>query len=288
METRKMHIQGMEVQVEGSGPRTVLMLHGWPDTLAVWDGTVRALQNNYRCVRLTLPGFGDVQERPPVVPKLDDVVDALVAVIQTVSPGAPVTLMLHDWGCIFGYELAMRHPQRVEAVVAIDIGDHNARAYLQSLSLKQKLAVAAYQLWLAKAWMVGRYLHPGLGNRMTRWMAGLMRCPVLAPQLSWTMNFPYVMQWFGMRGGLRTRPVKLTCPVLYVFGERKPFMFHSPRWLHTLRASEDGAAHALRCGHWVMLEQPEAFHALVLRWLAGRERRKSHRSAQELQVLRAK
>ena len=39
METRKMHIQGMEVQVEGAGPRTVLMLHGWPDTLAVWDGT---------------------------------------------------------------------------------------------------------------------------------------------------------------------------------------------------------------------------------------------------------
>jgi pimeloyl-ACP methyl ester carboxylesterase len=236
------------------------------------------LQNTHRCVRLTLPGFGPGQAHPPVVPRLNDVVDALVAVIQNVSPGAPVTLMLHDWGCIFGYELAMRHPQRVEAVIAVDIGDHNARAYVQSLSLRQKLAVAGYQIWLAQAWMVGRYLHPGLADRMTRWMAGRLRCPVPADRISWTMNFPYAMQWFGVRGGLRTQPVELQCPVLYTYGERKPFMFHSPRWLHTLRASEDGAAHAVRSGHWVMLDQPEAFHALVLRWLAGRERRKMHRS----------
>ena len=109
----------------------------------------------------------------------------------------------------------------------------------------------------------------------------------------WLLGVVAAIHWEALKIWLkgekiRTRPVKLTCPVLYVFGERKPFMFHSPRWLHTLRASEDGAAHALRCGHWVMLEQPEAFHSLVLRWLAGRERRKSHRSAQELQVLRAK
>ncbi|WP_296508033.1 alpha/beta hydrolase [Rhodoferax sp.] len=278
MQTRKMPIQGMEVQLEGRGSRTVLMLHGWPDTLDVWDGTVKALQNQYRCVRMTLPGFGPGQAEPPVVPRLDDVVDALVAVIQTVSPGAPVTLMLHDWGCIFGYELAMRHPQRVEAVVAVDIGDHNAGAYLQSLTGRQKMAIAGYQLWLAQAWWVGRYVHAGLANRMTRWMSRVMRCPVTPDKLSWTMNFPYAMRWLGIRGGLSTQPVRLDCPVLYVYGERKPFMFHSPRWLHTLRASEEGAAHGLRCGHWVMLEQPEAFHALVLRWLAGRERRKVNRA----------
>ena len=73
--------------------------------------------------------------------------------------------MLHDWGCIFGYELAMRHPQRVEAVVAIDIGDHNATGVSPVLVAEtENWPVAAYQLWLAKAWMVGRYLHPGTGQ----------------------------------------------------------------------------------------------------------------------------
>jgi pimeloyl-ACP methyl ester carboxylesterase len=276
MATEHLLVNGLGVQVEGEGPRTVLMLHGWPDTLRVWDGTVRVLQAHHRCVRLTLPGF-DINAGSPDIPSLDHIVASLLAVIQTVSPGAPVTLLMHDWGCIFGYELAMRHPERVSGMVAVDIGDYNAGAYLASLSLRQKAFIAFYQLWLATAWMVGRHVHGGLGNRMTRWMAGAMRCPVPPEQLSWRMNFPYAMRWFGLRGGLPTRTVQPACPLLYVFGERKPFMFHSPRWLHTLRASEDGAAHALRSGHWVMLDQPEAFHALLLRWLSGRERRKSSR-----------
>ena len=83
------------------------------------------------------------------------------------------------------------------------------------------------------------------------------------------MNFPYVMQWFGMRGGLRTRPVKLTCPVLYVFGERKPFMFHSPHWLETLARNPANVALGFRSGHWVMLDAPQAFHAAVRSWLDG-------------------
>lgn len=273
---QELHVNGVNVRIEGVGPRTVVMLHGWPDTLHVWDGTVQALRSHHRCVRLTLPGFGITDGKVPP-PTLDEVVASLLAVINAVSPGEPVTLLLHDWGCIFGYELAMRHPERVAAIVAVDIGDYNAGAYLSSLSVRQKLYIAGYQLWLATAWAVGRYLHGGLADRMTRWMARAMRCPVPADQLHWTMNFPYAMSWFGLRGGLKTGPVKPTCPVLYVFGEHKPFMFHSPRWVHTLRASEDGAAHALRCGHWVMLDQPEAFHALLLRWLAGRERRKSSR-----------
>ncbi len=273
---QELHVNGVNVRIEGVGPRTVVMLHGWPDTLHVWDGTVQALRSHHRCVRLTLPGFGITDGKAPL-PTLDEVVASLLAVINAVSPGEPVTLLLHDWGCIFGYELAMRHPEHVAAIVAVDIGDYNAGAYLSSLSVRQKLYIAGYQLWLATAWAVGRYLHGGLADWMTRWMARAMRCPVPADQLHWTMNFPYAMSWFGLRGGLKTGPVKPRCPVLYVFGERKPFMFHSPRWVHTLRASEDGAAHALRCGHWVMLDQPEAFHALLLRWLAGRERRKSSR-----------
>jgi len=270
-----MQVEGIAVHVQGSGPRTVVMLHGWPDTRRVWDGTVSALSGHHRCVTLTLPGFDQADAPAPHdPPTTEEMLRRLQAVLDAVSPSAPVTLLLHDWGCIFGYELAMRLPQRIEAVVAVDIGDYNASAYTSVLTPGQKMSVLGYQLWLALAWAVGRHVHGGLGNRMTRWMAATLRCPIPAADVRWQMNYPYAMRWFGLRGGLNTQQVALQCPVLYVFGEHKPFMFHSPRWVHTLRASEDGAAHGLRCGHWVMLEQAEAFHALLLRWLAGRERRK--------------
>ena len=50
-------IDGIDVRAEGQGPRTVVMVHGWPDTYRVWDAQVAALQGQYRCVRFTLPGF---------------------------------------------------------------------------------------------------------------------------------------------------------------------------------------------------------------------------------------
>jgi pimeloyl-ACP methyl ester carboxylesterase len=47
----------VDVILEGSGPKTVVMLHGWPDTHRLWDGQVAALKERFRCVRFTLPGF---------------------------------------------------------------------------------------------------------------------------------------------------------------------------------------------------------------------------------------
>jgi pimeloyl-ACP methyl ester carboxylesterase len=75
-------------------------------------------------------------------------------VVQQVSPQKPVTLVLHDWGCVFGYEYAATYPERVSRMVAVDVGDHNSRALNASLSAKAKWAVFSYQIWLALAWQI--------------------------------------------------------------------------------------------------------------------------------------
>ena len=54
---RSTTINGTEVWLQGQGDEVILMLHGWPDTRALWDGTVAALQDRATCARLTLPGF---------------------------------------------------------------------------------------------------------------------------------------------------------------------------------------------------------------------------------------
>src|SRR3989344_5618914 len=46
---------------EGSGP-TILMLHGWADSLHTWDLVIAQL-TGFRIIRLDLPGFGG-SERP--------------------------------------------------------------------------------------------------------------------------------------------------------------------------------------------------------------------------------
>ena len=261
-------VEGTPVVVQGQGEQLILMLHGWPDTLSLWDGTVAALQDRYTCARLTLPGFE--ADSPVPLLSLDAMTDFLCRVVQRVSPDRPVTLMIHDWGCVFGYELALRHPERVARIVAVDIGDHNAGALQRLWTARQKASVIGYQLWLALAWKIGRAgaLGDALGTRMTRSMARWMRCPTEPERMSWRMNYAYAMRWLGTAGGLtQTRKIRPTMPLLYAYGERKPFMFHTPRWLQEQAARKGCRTQGFDCGHWVMISRAQAFHALVRQWL---------------------
>jgi len=260
-------VQGTDVFLEGRGDRTVVMVHGWPDTHRLWDGAVAALQADYRCVRFTFPG----SDAPPAgpAPSLAEITARLLAIIDKASPDQPVTLLLHDWGCFFGYELAARHPERIARIIGVDIGDATSPAYIKSLTLGSKLMILIYQFWLASAWFVGRYLSGAVADAMTRWMAGAMRCPAPKPGIRWFMNLPYAMTWFGVGGGIGSAMrFKPHCPVLYFYGERKPFMFHSRKWLDAVNAAPGSKAVGYASGHWVMVDQAGEFETQVRQWLA--------------------
>ena len=267
--TSPLQIDGVDVWVEGQGSHTVVMLHGWPDTVALWDDSVAALREGYRCVRFCLPGY-DLARLPRAV-SVDAMTGLVRKIVDAVSPHEPVTLLLHDWGCLFGYEFAARHADRVARVIGVDIGDTSSGAYLQSLSGKEKLMIAGYQLWLALAWKLGPVL-PGLANRMSRTMARAIGCRNPPERIGWQMNYPYAMQWFGSLGGMRgvARVDKLLgvdMPALYIYGRRKPFMFHSARWIEQLTQAPGCEVLALDTGHWVMRQQPLEFNTCVRAWL---------------------
>jgi cis-3-alkyl-4-acyloxetan-2-one decarboxylase len=124
--------------------------------------------------------------------------------------------------------------------------------------------VLVYQVWLALAWKLGG----SLGTRMTRAMARWLRCPTDPASITHKMNYPYAMQWFGTAGGFKqASQIQLPMPLLFVYGERKPFMFHSAKWLDKVAAAPGSAVQGLPCGHWVMISRPEPFHARVRAWL---------------------
>src|SRR6185503_1148200 len=131
---------------KGDG-KTIVMVHGWPDTARLWHPQIEALQDRYECIAITLPGF----EGEKRAYTLDEVVEAIRAAVGD----RRVTLLLHDWGCLYGYQFAMRHPERVERVIGVDIGDAGSRAHLAEIGVRGKLMIVAYQHWLALAWCVG-------------------------------------------------------------------------------------------------------------------------------------
>jgi cis-3-alkyl-4-acyloxetan-2-one decarboxylase len=253
-----MRIQGVDVHIDGEGAETILMIHGWPDTYRLWDEPVSYLKTGYRCARFSLPGFEVTQPARPMT--LDSMTALIEDIVSALSPDKALILMLHDWGVLFGSHFMAKHPDKVSRLISIDVGDSNSREFLSSLSLKAKLMIAQYQLWLALAYKLG-----GLGDRMSRFMARRLGCRADPARIGAQQNYPYVLQWTG--GFKKVRSALPHCPTLYLYGQRKLFMFHSQSWLREINAMPGSEAHGMATGHWVMVNDPSGFKARVVAWL---------------------
>jgi pimeloyl-ACP methyl ester carboxylesterase len=261
-----MKVEGMEVFVEGEGPETIVMIHGWPDTYRLWDRQVEALRLRFRCVRFTLPGFD--RREPRQAYSLDEVIEAIRRIVEQTCPGEQATLLLHDWGCFFGYQFVMRHPQLVGRLIGVDVGDAGSRRHRQALGLKAKAMIFGYQIWLALAWRIGGRL----GDWMARAMARALAYPGDPDCVGAHMGYPYYVQWTGALGGYRrAKVIAPPCPMLFIYGKRKPLMFHSSAWAEGVAASPGSLVLGFDTGHWVMIERAEEFNHAVSGWLAAGE-----------------
>jgi pimeloyl-ACP methyl ester carboxylesterase len=137
---------------------------------------------------------------------------------------------------------------------------------VRELPLRAKLGIAGYQLWLALAWRIGGKL----GTRMTRWMADKLQCPTDPATIHVGMNYPYDITWTGSHGSYRhVLPVQPKWPLLFIYGKRKPLMFHSRAWLEKLRADSRCRVVGFETRHWVQVEEAEGVNAEILEWLNG-------------------
>lgn len=106
---------------EGKG-ETVLMVHGNPTWSFYFREVVKALSPNYRCIVPDHIGMGlsdrpnDARYRYTLKSRVDD----LDTLMERVAPSGPVTLIVHDWGGMIGMSWAVRHPERIKAIVALN------------------------------------------------------------------------------------------------------------------------------------------------------------------------
>jgi pimeloyl-ACP methyl ester carboxylesterase len=85
----------IEYEDEGTGD-TLLMLHGWMNSLRAFDAIAEQLRGTYRIVRLDLPGFGK-SETPPQAWGVAEYTQ-LVAAFLAKKDIKPVALIGHSFG----------------------------------------------------------------------------------------------------------------------------------------------------------------------------------------------
>lgn len=102
----------------GSGEPLVL-LHGFPQNWYMWRSLVPELAKHYRVIAPDTRGAG-WSDAPAGGYGKEQLADEVAKLMDAV--GAPrARVMGHDWGGWIGFQLALRHPEKVQQYVALSI-----------------------------------------------------------------------------------------------------------------------------------------------------------------------
>lgn len=162
--------------VGGSGP-PLLLLHGYPQTLAMWHKIAPALAAHYTVVCADLRGYGD-SEKPPSGPPHEAyskraLAADMVAVMKALGYSR-FRLAGHDRGGRVAHRLCLDHPDAVERVAVLDISP--TRIMFERTD--QAFATAYYHwFFLIQPFdlperMIGADPAYYLAQKMKRWSAG--------------------------------------------------------------------------------------------------------------------
>jgi NAD(P)-dependent dehydrogenase (short-subunit alcohol dehydrogenase family)/pimeloyl-ACP methyl ester carboxylesterase len=110
LDEKRRRVRGDDVDLavyETGDPRkpTVLLVHGYPDTHAVWDEVVELLREHYHVVTYDVRGAGE-SSRPFGRRHygFEHLMADMRAVLDAVAPDRKVHLVGHDWGSIQSWE----------------------------------------------------------------------------------------------------------------------------------------------------------------------------------------
>ncbi|MCV7227350.1 alpha/beta fold hydrolase [Mycolicibacterium komossense] len=106
---------------------TIVLLHGTPASSHMYRNLIPALADRYHVIAPDYPGFGH-SERPGV-DEFDYTFDALADHVDALLDRLSLTryaLYVQDYGAPVGWRLALRHPERIAAIVT-----QNGNAYVE-------------------------------------------------------------------------------------------------------------------------------------------------------------
>lgn len=122
VEHRFVLARGLRFHVAQAGPaggEPLVLVHGWPQHWFMWRKVLPALAREHRVLCPDLRGLG-WSDAPPGGYEKERLADDLGAILDAL--GVPrVRLMAHDWGGWAAFLLALRAPERIERLVALNI-----------------------------------------------------------------------------------------------------------------------------------------------------------------------
>ena len=280
--------EGIDIQavVGGSGP-PLLLLHGHPQSHAIWHRVAPALAAHYTVVACDLRGYGDSSKPQGDLEHANYSKRAMagdaLAVMRALGFDS-FRVLAHDRGARVAHRLAADHPQAVLRMALLDIAptlamyaqanDAFARAYwhwfflIQPAPLPERLIEADPAAYVVD--VMGRR-SGGLSVFDPRALAEYQRClslPGAAHGLCEDYRAAAGID-LGHDRADREQGARLAMPLLVLWGEQGVVHRCFAPLKEWRDVADDVQGEALPCGHYIAEEAPEALLERVLPFLIG-------------------
>ncbi|WP_208458688.1 alpha/beta fold hydrolase [Comamonas antarctica] len=280
--------EGVELHawVGGQGP-ALLLVHGHPQTSAIWHRVVPTLAQHFTLVVADLRGYGD-SSKPRGAPDHANYSKRVLArdllrLMQQLGH-ARFSVLAHDRGARVAHRLAMDHAGAVERLVLLDIAptlsmyeqtsEDFARAYwhwfflIQAAPLPERLIEADPGAYVRDV-MGGR--SAGLAPFDARALAEYARClalPGAAHGLCEDYRASAGIDLAHERED-RAEGRRLAMPLLVLWGEQGVVHRCFQPLQEWQRLADDVRGWPLPCGHYIAEEAPRALLDAALPFLQG-------------------
>jgi haloacetate dehalogenase len=253
-----------------------VLLHGFPQSHAIWHRVVQRLSDDFFLVMPDLRGYGDSSKPPGDRDHANyskrTMANDVVAVLDSIGRDRALVCG-HDRGGRVAHRLALDHPSRVDALCLLDIAPTLdmyertdmafARAYyhwfffIQPSPIPERLIGGDAHAYLTA--LLGGWGSKGLDYVEPRALAEYHRC--FTPEAIHAMCEDYRAS-AGIdlehdRAG-RAAGHKVACPVHVLWGDRGVIeRFYDPITLWQAQCSATVTGRSLACGHFLPEEQPD-------------------------------
>ena len=268
--------------IAGDGP-PVLLLHGYPQTHAMWHKVAPSLARDYTVVCADLRGYGD-SSKPKGVPGHANYSKRAMAldmaeVMQTL--GFPrFHLVGHDRGARVAHRLARDHSRRVQSLTVLDISPtlkmyqstnmQFAKAYYHWFFLIQKAPLPERMLAGQVPWYILRRLGrgpSGVKHFDKRAIAEYVRAFKDPRTIHATCEHYRAAATIDLVHDRKDFRKKLQMPVLALWGKHGVVEALFNCLSDWREVASDVRGRALQCGHFIPEEKPKELLAELRRFL---------------------
>lgn len=180
----EVHGANMHYVEQGQGD-PVLFLHGIPTSSYLWRNVIPYLSDHARCIAVDLIGLGK-SDKPAIPYRVFDHIQYIEGFIDALGL-KDITLVVHGWGSVIGFDIAMRREQDMRALAFLEshirpVKDWTMVALpVHELSQVMNSPDGGYDIIMNSQYFVNKVLPAGSLRKLSETELAYYRAPFTEP-----------------------------------------------------------------------------------------------------------